>query len=119
MEEPPPVNDVFPTEGAPNSVGSPAGRVWAAWSIPVVLACLACGESADSGLVTSSDPSLASIAVRILPDLASRSGMELRSPVRVERRSRADLERYLEFKIEEEFPEGRAQSLSEDRKSVV
>jgi hypothetical protein len=39
--------------------------------------------------------------------------MELRDPVRVERRSRAELERYLEFKIEEEFPEGRAELVSE------
>jgi len=39
--------------------------------------------------------------------------MELLAPVRVERRSRVDLERYLEFKINEEFPEDRAVLLSE------
>ena len=86
------------------------------WSVAVrvmpLLTCLACGESGDNALVTSSDPGLASIAVRILPDLAARSGMELRSPVRVERRSRVDLERYLDFKIEEEFPDDRAELLS-------
>jgi hypothetical protein len=63
--------------------------------------------------VTSSDPGLAEIAVRILPDLAARSGMELRAPVRVERRSRVELERYLEFKIDEEFPDDRAELISE------
>jgi hypothetical protein len=74
---------------------------------------LGCGGSGESALVTSSDPGLASIAVGILPGLLSRSGMELRNPVRVERRSRVDLERYLEFKIGEEFPERRAELLSE------
>ena len=88
-------------------------RSWtvAVWVMPL-LTGLGCGESGDDALVTSSDPGLASIAVRLLPDLAAGSGMELRSPVRVERRSRVDLERYLEFKIEEEFPEDRAEFLS-------
>ena len=81
--------------------------------LSILLATLGCGGSGDDALVTSSDPRLAEIAVRILPDLASRSGMELRAPVRVERRSRVDLERYLEFKIDEEFPEDRAELLSE------
>ena len=69
--------------------------------------------SDDEALVTSSDPRLAEIAVRILPDLAALAGMELRYPVRIERRSRGELERYLESKIDEEFPEGRAELLSE------
>ena len=91
----------------------------AALVLPLLLAGLACGSSGDSALVTSSDPRLAKIAVRILPHLASHSGMELRDPVRVERRSRVDLERYLEFKIDEEFPEGRAELLSEATRSSV
>ncbi len=97
--------------------GTSWSRLGATASILPLLTCLACGESvessADSSLVTSSDPELASIAVRMLPELASRSGMELHGPVRVERRSRMDLERYLEFKIEEEFPGRRAELLSE------
>jgi hypothetical protein len=93
---------------------APVRRVFAVLILPLLLfTSLACGGSADSALVTSSDPRLAKIAVRLLPELASLSGMELRDPVRVERRSRADLERYLEFKIDEEFPEGRAEVLSE------
>jgi hypothetical protein len=73
----------------------------------------ALADSDDEALVMSSDPELAEIAIRMLPDLVSRSGMALRYPVRVERRSRGELERYLEFKIDEEFPEGRAELLSE------
>ena len=113
MEEPPPMGDV-----QPGSVGRSRHRTMAPLVLPLLLASLACGGSDDTAsddttLVTSSDPRLAEIAVRILPDLASRSGMELRDPVRVERRSRGELERYLEYKIDEEFPEERAESLSE------
>ncbi len=103
-----------PTGDVPGKSLRNAGRCALA---PLVLLLLftnlACGGSEGTALVTSSDPRLAEIAVRILPDLASRSGMELRDPVRVERRSRAELERYLEFKIDEEFPEGRAELVSE------
>ena len=119
MEEPQPMGDV-----PRRSVRSPARRAVPArcaltrlvlplFVLPLLLTSLACGGSEGTTLVTSSDPRLAEIAVRILPDLASRSGMELRDPVRVERRSRAELERYLEFKIDEEFPEGRAELVSE------
>ena len=106
MVEPPTMDDVPRT-----TVGRPSRAV-----PPLALllfSILSCGSSEDDPLVTSSDPELAEIAVRILPDLAARSGMELRDPVRVERRSRVELERYLEFKIDEEFPEGRAELLLE------
>ena len=93
--------------------GSLARGAVATSVLPFLFLSLACGGSEENALVTSSDPELASIAARILPDLVSGSGMELRSPVRVERRSRADLERYLEFKIDEEFPERRAELLTE------
>ncbi len=108
MEEPPPMSDV-----PRRSVGRPGRFALASLFLTLLLETLACGGSGDSALVTSSDPRLAEIAVRILPDLASLSGMELRDPIRVERRSRVELERYLEFKIDEEFPEGRAELLSE------
>jgi hypothetical protein len=54
-------------------------------------------------LVRSSDPELRAMAARLLPDLARRSGMELREPVRLEMRSRAQLVRYLEAKLDEEL----------------
>lgn len=131
MEESQPMAEESQPMGviAGRAVGSPARRMvparrtlparfafparWASFALPLLFTSLACGGSEGTALVTSSDPRLAAIAVRILPDLASRSGMELREPVRVERRSRAELERYLEFKIDEEFPEGRAELVSE------
>ena len=115
MEESPLMGEFPPPMGSVGrgSVGGPMRGTLAALALSLLLAGLACGGSPDSALVTSSDPRLAKIAVRILPHLASHSGMELRDPVRVERRSRVDLERYLEFKIDEEFPEGRAELLSE------
>ncbi len=106
MEESQPMGDVPGRER-----GSPVR--WVSLGLPLLLTSLACAGVEESALVTSSDPQLARIAARILPDLAARSGMELREPVRVERRSRAELERYLEFKIDEEFPEGRAELVSE------
>ena len=108
MEERPPMGDV-----PRRSVGMRSRSAVQPLLLSILLASPGCGGSGDDALVTSSDPRLAEIAVRILPDLASRSGMELRAPVRVERRSRMDLERYLEFKIDEEFPGDRAEMLSE------
>ncbi len=59
----------------------------------------------DTSMVRSSDPTLRRMAAELLPDLAERSGLELREPVRVEARSRAELTRYLEYKLESELPE--------------
>lgn len=61
-------------------------------------------------MVISSDPALAELASALLPDLARRSGMELREPVRIEYRSREELVRYLEFKLDEELPEEEARA---------
>ena len=104
-----------PSMGDPprKSVGMRNRYAVAPLVLSILLESFGCGRAGDDALVTSSDPRLAEIAVRILPDLASRSGMELRAPVRVERRSRVDLERYLEFKIDEDFPKDRAELLSE------
>ena len=110
MEESPRMSEISPAEVIRGEIG---GRSWGGTAVFLLLVSLGCGAAGDETLVTSSDPGLASIAVRLLPDLASRSGMELHRPIRVERRSRVELERYLEFKIEEEFPEDRAELLSE------
>ena len=59
---------------------------------------------APSSLVISSDPVLAELAADILPELARRSGMELKEPVRLEQRSREELVRYLTHKLDEELP---------------
>jgi len=108
MEECPPMGDL-----PRRWVGVRSRYTLAPLVLSILLVSLGCRGSVDDALVTSSDPRLERIAVRILPELASRSGMELRAPVRVERRSRVDLERYLEFKIDDEFPEDRAALLSE------
>jgi hypothetical protein len=55
-------------------------------------------------MVVSSDPELEEMAAALLPDLAARSGMELKAPVRLEMRSREQLVRYLEAKLEAELP---------------
>lgn len=72
----------------------------------------AAGSGADT-LVVTSDPELRELAVSLLPDLAARSGLELRAPVRLERRSRVELEAYVVSKLDEELPPERAALLSE------
>lgn len=79
------------------------------------LVAAACGaqQDASGGLVVSSDPELAALAAELLPGLAERSGLELREPVRLERRSRAELMRYLEAKLDEELAPGEAEDMVE------
>jgi hypothetical protein len=55
-------------------------------------------------MVLSSDPALRAQAQELLPDLARRAGLELRRPVRLERRSREQLVRYLTAKLDEDMP---------------
>lgn len=69
----------------------------------------ACGpdsgtEEPRSDLVVSSDAGLAARAAALLPTLAIQTGLELTRPVRLERRTREELERYLIFKLDEELP---------------
>lgn len=72
----------------------------------LVLVVGACGPAPaqDAPLVRSSDPELRRRVESLLPGLAQRAGLELRQPVRVERRSREQLEGYLRFKLDEELP---------------
>ncbi len=82
-----------------------------------LLGCLvgaACGaQQPSNGLVVSTDPDLAALAASLLPGLAERSGLELRGPVRLERRSRDHLVRYLEHKLDEELPPEEARAIVE------
>jgi len=81
---------------------------------PALLLALACTGGAQepiSNLVISSDPELAELAAALLPDIAARSGLELREPVRLERRSREELVRYLEYKLDAELPEAEAKAM--------
>ncbi len=76
------------------------------------LALGACGSGAQQTrpLVQSSDPGLRELAAALLPDLARRAGMELKEPVRLEKRSRAQLEGYLRHKLDEELPADEARA---------
>ncbi len=98
-------------------------RISAGVRVTRILACSvallvfgACGGTAqqpESELVVSSDATLRKLASELLPDLAARSGLELREPVRVEMRSREELVRYLESKLDEELPEEEARATVE------
>lgn len=74
-----------------------------------------CGGDAQDvpapGMVVSSDPDLRAMAESLLPDLARRSGLELKEPVRLEMRTRAELVRYLEAKLDEELPPDEARTM--------
>jgi len=89
--------------------------------VMVALALLGCAErvpaqaSAGVGvdtLVVSSDAELREMAAALLPELAERSGLELRAPVRLERRSRRELEAYLTRKLDEDVPEESARRIA-------
>jgi hypothetical protein len=66
----------------------------------------------DTTLVISTDRDLRLLAAELLPGLSSRSGLELREPVRVERRTRGELEAYLRVKLDEELPADEADRLA-------
>jgi len=71
----------------------------------LALALSACGPQAqDTTFVVSSDPGLRAMVSELLPDLATRAGMELVRPIRVERRTREELESYLLFKLDQDLP---------------
>jgi hypothetical protein len=69
-------------------------------------------ESPDTTLVVSSDPALKSRVAELLPELVEKAGMDLVRPVRVERRSRRQLEGYLMAKLDQELPPERARNMS-------
>lgn len=76
-------------------------------------ALAACGGDAQQTrpMVVSSDRELGELAGALLPDLARRSGLELREPVRLEKRTRAELVRYLRHQLDEQLPESEAERL--------
>lgn len=78
----------------------------------VCFALFSAGGAAQTGLdmVISSNPELRQLAAALLPGLAARSGMELKEPVRLEERSREELVRYLEAKLDAELPEAEARA---------
>jgi len=79
-------------------------------SLGVALGVAACGAQQADSRVISSDPALVEMASDLLPDLVARSGLELHEPIRLERRSREQLIRYLEGKLDEELPPSEARA---------
>ncbi len=63
-------------------------------------------------LAVSSDPELQARVAALLPGLAERAGLPLLRPVRVEWRSRPELEAYLLAQLEEELPVEEADHLT-------
>lgn len=74
---------------------------------------LGCSAQAADSLVLTDDPELREVAGELLPDLAERAGLELRAPVRVARRSRAELVAYLTAKLDQEMPAAEERALTE------
>lgn len=85
-----------------------SGLPWVAVAL-ILGACESHAQEA-SRMVRSTDRELAELAAALLPDLATRAGMELKEPVRLERRSREQLDRYLRHQLDEELPEEEARA---------
>lgn len=65
-------------------------------------ACAGCGPAPDSR--AAGDPRLATLASDLLPEVERASGLRARGPLRVEAKSRRQLETFLVEKIAEETP---------------
>jgi hypothetical protein len=76
----------------------------------VVLMACSGGAQESNSLVQSTDRELGALAGALIEDLAERSGMALQHPVRLEKRTREQLVRYLRFKLDEELPEEEAEA---------
>lgn len=84
-------------------------RTWGGMGVALAILAVDCPAQPVSDMVVSSDPGLGALAARLLPDLAFRAGMDLKAPVRLEFRSRQELVRYLESKLDDDLPEAEAQ----------
>lgn len=72
-----------------------------------------CEPQARDSLVVTDDPVLRQLATELLPDLTRRSGLELKAPIRLARRSRAELVSYLAAKLDQEMPAAEARDVAE------
>lgn len=68
-------------------------------------------QSVPDSMVITDDADLRVLAMELLPSLVGRSGLELRRPIRLARRSRAELEAYLLHKMDQDLPSDRARNL--------
>ncbi|MDA0329122.1 MAG: hypothetical protein O2958_08960 [Gemmatimonadetes bacterium] len=76
----------------------------------LAILAIGCGGQSGADMVVSSDSALARAAASLLPDLVTRSGLPLKAHVRLEVRSREELVRYLESKLDEDLPQEEAQA---------
>lgn len=91
-----------------------SARTLRSYSTALILLLLAaCGrsEASDDTLVHSSDAQLRMQVAELLPDIAERSGLELLSPVRVEWKSREELQRYVRDRLDQDLPEDEARRI--------
>jgi len=89
----------------------PGRPLCAALLLAAVFVGHASAQGGSEPMVISADPQLAAIAQSLLPQLAERSGLPLRAPVRLERRSRAQLVQYLNAKLDEELSPEEARAM--------
>ena len=87
-------------------------RIWPTTLLAFILACGG-GDAEDVTVILSSDPELARMATDMLPSVLKRSGLQLLEPVRVESRSRQELENYLRYRMDREFPPGELEFVAE------
>lgn len=81
--------------------------------LALTLALAACAGARDTVRVVTADPALRAAVLQLLPDIEARSGLTARSALRVERRDRAQLERYLRARLDDELPPSLARGLTE------
>ncbi|MBI4521949.1 MAG: hypothetical protein HY701_14015 [Gemmatimonadetes bacterium] len=80
--------------------------------VVISLGC-AGAESAQTARVVSADAALRAAVLDLLPDVERLSGLRARRPLRVERRDRAQLERYLRAQLDSELPPALADRIRE------
>ncbi|MSR36493.1 MAG: hypothetical protein EXR95_07615 [Gemmatimonadetes bacterium] len=74
---------------------------------------ISCSPQVADTFVVSDDAELRALATELLPDLTARSGLELKAPVRLARRSRPELVAYLTRKLDQEMPAAEARDITE------
>ncbi len=82
-------------------------------SLPALFVVLTgCAPAQDTnGLIVSEDAELGAMASEVFTEVAERSGLAILKPVRVAKRSRAELQDYLRLKLDEELPPEEAEEI--------
>lgn len=99
------------TAGAVRRNRKPVTNIVLAVLTALTVACR--GPQVAGTLVVSDDPELRNVASELLIDLAQRSGMDLKAPVRLARRSRDELVGYLTAQLDRELPPDEARMIGD------